>query len=389
MSLSKPNSPVFITEGVASDVQPVSNLDSNSNATLINQLHAINTTNAIGAGIPKQVSNVQVSVANAQTGSTCTVTVLYRIDPTDKNFAGVNILVKGYQGNNQLVQVSSGVSSPTKFVLNNTGEIVSFTVQAYGNGGSAPLTGSPTCSGTLPQATGGGFGSSTNTSASVKLQHNFVDNASQSLLNIESIDSSILISNPSGGNLAIQGPQFNTVNPGWWGSGEGSNYPAVTSATGRWGTGTANQVKCWMVRIPYTLKVTKLTTRTGGPLALSTSSFACYDSTGTHKLFAFEGFVTTTTGVTLTHTLGATVTLPPGIYIMACSCDTSGTPPTTLGGYTATGSNEGVEPWNTNGTVRSGTAANPSVATVLPATLGALSPGGSNYDPLPLWIMEP
>src|SRR6478672_3397374 len=199
MSLSNPKNPVFITEGVASDRQPTSMLDSNQNATLINQLHGINTSNATGAGIPKQVSNVQVSVANAQTGSTCTVTVLFSQDPTDKNFAGVAILVKGYQGNNQLVQVASGVTSPTKFVLNNTGEIVSFTVQAYGNGGAAPLTSAPTCSGTLPQSTSGGFGSSTTTSPSTTFKTEGVNNTDQSLLNIKSSDQSITFTNPSGG----------------------------------------------------------------------------------------------------------------------------------------------------------------------------------------------
>src|ERR1700733_7030217 len=116
MSLSSPNNPVFISE-VAAPAPSTGMLQASSNATLINQLHGIATTNATGAGIPKQVSNVQVSIANAQTGSTCTVSVLYSIDPTDKNFAGVAILVKGYQGNSQLVQVASGVSSPTKFVL--------------------------------------------------------------------------------------------------------------------------------------------------------------------------------------------------------------------------------------------------------------------------------
>ena len=208
MSLSRPNSPVFITEGVATGAQPASSsLDSNQNATLINQLHGQNTSNATGAGIPKQVSNVRASVANAQTGATCTVTVLFSQDPTDKNFAGVAILVKGYQGNPQLVQVSSGVGSPTKFVLNNTGENVSFTVQAYGNGGSAPLTSAPTCGATLPQSTGGGFGSSSSSSSpSATFQTQGVNNASQTTLNIESVDSSIKVSNPSGGNVAIQRP---------------------------------------------------------------------------------------------------------------------------------------------------------------------------------------
>ena len=104
------------------------------------------------------------------------------------------------------MQVSSGVGSPTKFVLNNTGENVSFTVQAYGNGGSAPLTSAPTCGATLPQSTGGGFGSSSSSSSpSATFQTQGVNNASQTTLNIESVDSSIKVSNPSGGNVAISG----------------------------------------------------------------------------------------------------------------------------------------------------------------------------------------
>ena len=206
MSLAKPKNPLFITETVASDKQPVSMLDSDQNATRINQLHGINNTNATGAGIPKQVSKVQASVANAQTGSTCTVTILFTQDPTDKNFAGVAVLVKGYQGNSQLVQVSSGISSPTKFVLNNTGETVSFTIQAYGNGGAAPLTGSPTCSAVLPQSTGGGFGSSTTTSApGVTFETQGVSNGNQLLLNLKSSDGTINLTN-SGGDVDFSIP---------------------------------------------------------------------------------------------------------------------------------------------------------------------------------------
>lgn len=388
MSLSKPQNPVFIAGVTLPATESVGMLDANENATRVNQLHGIASNNALGAGIPKQVSNVQASVANAQTGATCTVTVLYRQDPTDKNFAGVNVWVKGYQGNNQLVRVASGVGSPTKFVLNNTGEIVSFTVQAYGNGGSAPLTGSPTCSGNLPQSKGGGFGSSSS-APSVELQTNFADNASQTLLNIEAPDSSAVVSNPAGGNVAIQGTQFGTVSPAWWGSGDGSPHAFTPSASGQWGTGTANQLKVWLVRVPYTISIKKLTARTVGSLAASTSSFGVYNLAGTTKLIAWEGFATNTVGVTLTKTLGATVILTPGLYYVVCACDTTGAAPLTLGGYNAGGTNEGVLPWNTNGTTRTGTAANAMVATVLPATLGALSPGGGGFTALPLVIMEP
>ncbi len=164
MALSKPNNALFVSDLVRSGDESSGMLDSNENATRINQIHGIASNNALGAGIPKQVTDVQVSVANAQQGTTCTVTLLFRIDSTDTNFAGVKIWVSRYQGNNQLVQVASGTSSPSKFVLNNTGERVSFTIQAYGNGGTAPITQSPTASATLPPSTAGGFGSSTSTS---------------------------------------------------------------------------------------------------------------------------------------------------------------------------------------------------------------------------------
>jgi hypothetical protein len=169
MSLSTPLNPPILNEAVASPLATKTVFATDENSTKINQLHGIASNNTTGAGIPKQVSNVRVSIANGQVGSTCTIAVLYQVDPSDQNFSGVNIWVRGFQGNQQLVQVASGTGSPCKFVLANTGEIVSFTVQAFGNGGNAPLSQSPTASGTLPKSTSGGFGTSStvynNTSA--------------------------------------------------------------------------------------------------------------------------------------------------------------------------------------------------------------------------------
>ena len=161
MSLSSPKNPPILNESVASEKSAEVLFSADENQTRLNQIHGINVNNQIGAGIPKQVSNVRVSIGNAQTGATCTISVLYSVDPTDTSFSGVNIWARGYQGNAQLVQVSSGTGSPTKFVLNSTGETVSFTIQAFGNGGNAPLNQSPTSSAVLPKSTAGGFGSST------------------------------------------------------------------------------------------------------------------------------------------------------------------------------------------------------------------------------------
>lgn len=161
MGLSTPKNPPMLSEVVAAPVSTGAVFNALIPGTQVNQIHGIAPNNSSGAGIPKQVSNVQVSIANAQTGATCTIAVLFQRDPSDKSFSGVNIWVKGYQGNAQLVQVASGASSPAKFVLNNTGETVSFTIQAFGNGGNAPISQAPTSSGTLPKSTTGGFGTGT------------------------------------------------------------------------------------------------------------------------------------------------------------------------------------------------------------------------------------
>lgn len=174
MSLSNPVNPPLVHEAAAKPVATGQVFAVDENSTKVNQLHGITSNNQQGAGIPKQVTNVQVSIANAATGSTCTISVLFKADPTDKSFSGVNIWVKGYQGNNNPVQVGSGTTSPTKVVLNNTGETVSFIVQAYGNGGNAPFNQSPTCSGRLPQSSSGGFGSSTVTSTPLTLSGDVV-----------------------------------------------------------------------------------------------------------------------------------------------------------------------------------------------------------------------
>src|ERR1700757_994291 len=59
----------------------------------INQLRGIGINNATGAGIPQHVTNISVSIANAQTGSTSAITVQFRRDPSDVAFSGVTVYV--------------------------------------------------------------------------------------------------------------------------------------------------------------------------------------------------------------------------------------------------------------------------------------------------------
>ncbi len=133
-------------------------LDRSGTSASINQLRGVNVANSTGAGIPRQVTGVQVSVSNANTGSTCVVTVTFHRDPSDANFSTANIYVRNYNGNPANVRVASGANSPISCVLNNTGESIVVSVQASGNAGDAPLASSPTIGIKLPQSASGGFG---------------------------------------------------------------------------------------------------------------------------------------------------------------------------------------------------------------------------------------
>lgn len=158
MSLSNPTNPPLVNEAVAKPVSTSKVFGVDENQTKINQIHGITPNNSSGAGIPKQVTNVQASMANGSPGATSTVNIQFRIDPSDKAFSGVKIFAKGYQGNNTPVQVGSSTGCPATVILNNTGESVNLIVQAYGNGGVAPLSQCPSASIKLPLSSGGGAG---------------------------------------------------------------------------------------------------------------------------------------------------------------------------------------------------------------------------------------
>ena len=92
---------------------------------------------------------------------------------------------------------------------------------------------------------------------------------------------------------------------------------------------------------------------------------------------------------------GGAVTLPAGYYYWAESV-ANGLSTQTVSGLNLPLSSqpEANRPWNTRGTVRTGTASasNLMVGGVLPATLGTLTAGfpisGSSTN-LPVWIVEP
>lgn len=168
---------------------------------------------------------------------------------------------------------------------------------------------------------------------------------------------------------------FGETLPGWWMCCDGSNY-AFDGNAGGFSTGTANLIKWWMIRVPYTIVVKTMSFRYIGAGSGGVGGMAIYDKTGQTKLVSFDNFAFSGGAgpKTITNSVGGAVavTLPAGIYIVACAQSTTGATASTQGGYHTEGSSD-----NTNGynivTPRSGQAANPMVAGVLPAALGTLT----------------
>lgn len=350
MGLSTPKNPPMLSDVVASPVSTGLTINNLTPGTQVNQIHGTAPNNSIGAGIPKQVSNVQVSIANAQKGATCTIAVLFQRDPSDKSFSGVNIWVKGYQGNAQLVQVASGSSSPAKFVLNNTGETVSFTIQAFGNGGNAPINGAPTSSGTLPKSTTGGYGTGTT---------NYYN-----------------VNNPPPGG----GASFDTAGKGFFLGGQ------AFGDAGKFAGGVLTNEVVYCVQLilqsEWTVRQVSAFVITGGGSSLAFTA-GIYTTDGLTKLIdaGVNAFDTSTASQhCYIKTLGSPVKLQPGVYLFAWMSNavTSGTVlchdfPDGSGNEWFFDLINGNSFSGFAGPVRYATAANAGTLGALPATLGALT----------------
>ena len=133
----------------------------------INQLRGLASKGSTGAGIPRHVTNVSASITAAAKGATSTVTVAFQRDPSDNAFSKVNVYVRGYQGNQSLVQIGGGSESPITFTLSNTGEPINVLVQASGNSGDAPISTAPSRGIKLPLSASGGYGPSSQFGVSI------------------------------------------------------------------------------------------------------------------------------------------------------------------------------------------------------------------------------
>lgn len=323
----------------------------------INQLRGNAQNATTGQGIPKQVTNVSVSVANGAKGSTAAVSVLYQRDPTDKNFSGVTVFVKGYQGNNNAVQVAAGSNSPLTFTLNNTGENVSFVVQSYGNSGNAPIASAPTASTTLPKSAVAGYGVTTTTAYT-----------------------------PASPPPSTASFSLSTAGQGWLDAIALSPFvpstmQAVVPSIAA-GAGSANQVGCVQFVLPYSITISAIAEFVVSGGGSGYSCAAIYNAAGTTKLVdaGTNAFDTHSASQVTRKVSISPVTLSPGVYWLAVgSTDVAGS----VVGYNMYQYLPGVV--NANSIVRYGTAANAISSGVMPSSLGTITGfGTTNSSNVPL-----
>jgi hypothetical protein len=144
------------------------------------------------------------------------------------------------------------------------------------------------------------------------------------------------------------------------------------SATNVNNTNTANRVVVYLFQLDVAITVSKAsiscTNNTIGPVA----SFGIYSFTG-NKLLDTGTFTCLTSPAVQTNTISPSVTLPPGTYWHAQTSNTAGGGDTFTGIVLQSAAGTRAMPLYIKNTTRCGTAANPSVAGVLPATLGAIT----------------
>lgn len=229
------------------------------------------------------------------------------------------------------------------------------------------------------------------TANSTLLQTNNVNNPLQSVLNLIAGSGVVLTPDGAGGvtiNAVVNTTTF-INSPSWWMSGDGSNYPFSVSNGTFSATGIANQVRFWMVRIPYTIVIKNFSLWMSSTQAGSVSGFAVYNAAGTVKYTSWDN-INTATGSAHSLALVSAVTLQPGLYLFACATSVA-TVVSTQGGYQTDATSEATQPWNSV-TPRSGVANNPMVTGVMPATLGTLTATNSSTavnGVIPCICMEP
>jgi hypothetical protein len=139
---------------------------------------------------------------------------------------------------------------------------------------------------------------------------------------------------------------------------------------------SANVVQVYMFSLPFSITLNHIVCYVESGNGSDLWGFGIYNEAGTIKLVDSGAISTASIGAVST-ALGSPVTLPAGVYVFA---------------QTTSGTSANSPYYNWDGTyarallctniARIGQAANPSVAGVLPTSLGVITTGGSSYAPM-------
>jgi hypothetical protein len=210
--------------------------------------------------------------------------------------------------------------------------------------------------------------------SAIIFENNGVLNSSQTLLNLESTNGSVAITDQGGGNinLAATGASFSTSGSlGFWGPGV-VNVLGLSNAGGSIGV-TANLVSVWAFVLQASWTVRKISFIVEGPSGGQTVNFGIYNSAGA-KLIDSGALSGTSLG--LVTAVVTPTTLAPGTYYFAQSSTNGGITcrtfvwPSTNSPATNT---QEVLLNQAGQAIGVGQAANPTSAGSMPATLGTIT----------------
>ena len=212
-----------------------------------------------------------------------------------------------------------------------------------------------------------------------------VPNTLQSVFNLKAGTNLSLSADALGGvtiNATSQGTSLSTAGQGWmWSTGLGIGAMGPLSNTEQTYTGSANTVVAYQLVVPLTITVRSVTIHVSGTDPSGSINAGIYTINGNTKLLDVN--IPATASGAINAAVTPTV-IPAGVYWFAFS--NTGQPNVSFGPQMLAG-NASVSGLVLNKTqTRFGTAANATVAGVLPATLGSIT---NNFgQALPAFLLE-
>lgn len=201
---------------------------------------------------------------------------------------------------------------------------------------------------------------------SLVLENNGVLNSSQSVLNIESTDSSITITDRGSGNIDLASGAGNVSLPFFVGPGR-TDVNDCANASASMATVGTNVVNVLKFLLNGKITVGHVSVFINQGFFTGTMNIGIYSTSGNKLLDA--SFDNTVEGAIQTVAI-TPVTLTQGEYYLAWSSSSTAS----VVGFTGINQSGGYSLFSGTGTVKWGTAANAYVSPNLPATLGAITP---------------